>query len=400
MGALSGFRVLDLSRVLAGPWCSMILGDLGAEVVKIERPGSGDDTRGWGPPFQGGESAYFLSANRNKKSAAIDFSHPEGAHLVARLAEQADVLIENFKVGGLQAYGLDWASLSQRNSRLIYCSITGFGQDGPAAHRAGYDFMVQGMGGLMSLTGEAEGEPQKVGVALADIMTGLYAANAIQAAIIARATTGRGQHIDMALFDVQVAALANQALNYLVSGQIPTRMGNAHPNIVPYQAFAVEDGHVILAVGNDSQFRKLCAILKTDWADDPRYATNAARVANRAALVSLIALCLAYWRMDQILDACENVGIPAGPINRLDQAFVEPQAVHRKLTFTMPHTTVGSVPQVASPLRLSDTAVEYRHAPPALGEHTEEALRDWLGLDCDELDRLRADAVIQSRRIK
>lgn len=398
MGALSHLRVLDLSRVLAGPWCSMILGDLGAEVVKIERPASpdgtgGDDTRGWGPPFVGDQSAYFLAANRNKKSVALDIAQGAGAAIVARLAERADVLIENFKVGGLARYGLDYATLSVRNPRLVYCSITGFGQDGPAAHRAGYDFMIQGMGGLMSLTGEPQGPPQKVGVALADIMTGLYAANAIQAALIARDKTGRGQHIDMALFDVQVATLANQGLNYLATGRAPTRLGNAHPNIVPYQAFATADGHVILAVGNDAQFQKLCAIVGADWAHDARFARNADRVRNRAELVARLADALARWRAAEFLAACDAAGVPAGPINNLDQVFDEPQARHRGLSFTMDHPA-GAAPQLASPLRLSDTPVSYALAPPMLGEHTDAVLRDWLALTPDDIKSLRENGVV------
>ena len=395
MGALSHIRVLDLSRILAGPWCSQILGDLGADVVKIEKPGSGDDTRGWGPPYVGSQSAYFLATNRNKRSLALDISRPEGQTIARALAAKADVLIENYKVGGLARYGLDYLRLAADNPGLVYCSITGFGQDGPAAARAGYDFMIQGMGGLMSVTGEPDGEPQKAGVALADIMTGLYAANAVQAALIARAHTGRGQQIDMALFDVQVATLANQAMNYLASGRAPQRLGNAHPNIVPYQVFGVRDGHVIIAVGNDAQFSRLAAILGVaDWADDPRFSTNRARVEHRAILLPLLAERIKDWAMGDILAACARETVPAGPINRIDQVFAEPQALHRGLSFEMIDETGTALPQLASPLRLSDTPPTYRLPPPVLGQDTDAVLREWLGMAQTEITALKDSGII------
>ena len=403
-GALSHIKVLDLSRVLAGPWASQTLGDLGADVLKVEKPGSGDDTRGWGPPFVEGEgggvrqSAYFLSANRNKQSVAIDMANPAGAALIRRLATEADIVLENFKVGGLKRYGLDYESLKAINPRLIYCSITGFGQEGPYAERAGYDFMIQAMGGLMSLTGEpdaAGGGPVKVGVALADIMTGLYATIGCLAALSARDKTGTGQQIDIALMDVQVATLANQALNFLASGIAPGRMGNAHPNIVPYQAFAVADGHIVLAVGNDEQFRRFAAIAGApDWATDPRFATNAARVANRAALIDLIRPAMLTRPLDDWRSALEAAGVPCGPINTLDRVFDDAHVKDHRLALELPHPALGPVPSVASPLRLSETPVDYRSAPPLLGEQTDEALARWLGANGAELAALRAEGAI------
>ena len=406
MGALSHLRVLDLSRVLAGPWAGQILADLGAEVIKVERPGNGDDTRAWGPPFlkdaygeSTGEAAYYLSANRNKQSVTIDFTKPEGQRLVRELAAKSDILIENFKVGGLQAYGLDYASLKDVNPDLIYCSITGFGQTGPYAKRAGYDFMIQGLGGLMSLTGRPEGEegagPVKVGVALTDILTGLYSTVAILAALAHRQHDGGGQHIDMALLDVQVACLANQAMNYLTTGVSPKRLGNAHPNIVPYQDFPTADGDFILTVGNDSQFRKFAQVAGyAEWADDPRFATNAARVANRLVLVPLIRQATVFRTTAQWVSELEAVGVPCGPINDMAQVFEDPQVQARHLAIELPHVLAGLVPQVASPIRLSATPVEYRNAPPLLGEHTQEVLQRVLGMTSGVLEGLRKSGVV------
>lgn len=406
MGALSHLRVLDLSRVLAGPWSGQILADLGADVIKVERPGSGDDTRAWGPPFlkdvQGentSEAAYYLSANRNKRSVTIDFTQPEGQRLVRELAAKSDIVIENFKVGGLAAYGLDYASLKSVNPRLIYCSITGFGQTGPYSKRAGYDFMIQGLGGLMSLTGRPDGDegagPVKVGVALTDILTGLYSTVAILAALAHRDQAGVGQHIDMALLDVQVACLANQAMNYLTTGNPPRRLGNAHPNIVPYQDFPTADGDFILTVGNDGQFRKFAEVAgQPQWADDPRFATNKLRVANRAELIPLIRQATVFKTTAEWVSQLEAAGVPCGPINDLAQMFQDPQVLARGLAVSMPHALAGSVPQVASPIRLSETPVEYRRAPPLLGEHTEAVLGDVLGLDGDALGRLRSAGVL------
>ena len=388
---LTGVRVLDLSRVLAGPWAGQLLADLGADVVKVEKPGAGDDTRAWGPPYlkdAGGrdttEATYFLCANRNKRSVAIDIATPEGQAQVRALAQQADVLLENFKVGGLQRYGLDYASLKQANPRLVYCSITGFGQTGPYAARAGYDFLIQGMGGLMSVTGQPDGEPgagpQKVGVALTDIMTGLYATIAVQAALAERATSGLGQHIDLALLDVQIACLANQASNYLAGGLVPRRMGNAHPNIVPYQAFPTADGDIILAVGNDGQFAKFCVVAgHPEWSSDERFASNAQRVANRAVLVPLLRQATVMRTSTDWIAALEAAGVPCGPINRIDEVFADPQVVARGLQIALPHALAGSVPLVANPIRLSGSPVAYQRPPPLLGEHTEEVLAQWLG---------------------
>jgi crotonobetainyl-CoA:carnitine CoA-transferase CaiB-like acyl-CoA transferase len=406
MGALSHIRVLDLSRVLAGPWAGQILADLGADVIKVERPGNGDDTRAWGPPFlkdaegeNTGEAAYYLSANRNKQSVTIDFTRPEGQKLVRELAAKSDILIENFKVGGLAAYGLDYASLKAINPRLIYCSITGFGQTGPYAKRAGYDFMIQGLGGLMSLTGRPEGEegagPVKVGVALTDILTGLYSTTAILAALAHRDQGGQGQHIDMALLDVQVACLANQAMNYLTTGVAPQRLGNAHPNIVPYQDFPTADGDFILTVGNDSQFRKFAEVAgQPQWADDPRFLTNKLRVANRAQLIPLIRQATVFKTTAQWVTELERAGVPCGPINDLQQVFADAQVQARGLAVQLPHPLSGTVPHVASPIRLSETPVEYRYAPPLLGEHTVQVLQRVLGLGGDEVAILREAGVL------
>ncbi len=393
-GALAGVRVLDLSRVLAGPWAGQLMADLGADVVKVERPGSGDDTRAWGPPWladvdgeASAESAYYLSANRNKRSVAIDIGSAEGQALVRRLAAKADILLENFKVDGLAQYGLDYASLKALNPRLIYCSITGFGQTGPYAARAGYDFLIQGMGGLMSVTGRPDGDegagPQKVGVAVTDVMTGLYASVAVLAALAHRERSGEGQHIDLALLDVQVACMANQASNYLVGGVAPRRMGNAHPNIVPYQDFPTADGHMIIAVGNDGQFARFCAAAgHPEWARDERFATNPQRVLHREALVGLIRGATTGRDTADWIAAMEAAGVPCGPINTLDKVFDDPQVRARGMRIELPHPVAGAVPLVANPIRMSASPVSYRHAPPALGEHTGEVLDEWLGEGC------------------
>lgn len=396
-GPLSHVRVLELARILAGPWAGQVLADLGASVVKVERPQGGDDTRSWGPPFAEGtrESAYFLSTNRGKRSITVDFEAAEGQSLIRALAENCDVLVENFKVGGLKKYGLDWETLRAINPRLIYCSITGFGQDGPYAHRAGYDFAIQAMGGLMSVTGAADGEPMKVGVAVTDVFTGLYAAIAILGALTHRERTGEGQWIDLSLLDTQVAVLANQALNYLVSGRPPGRLGNAHPNIVPYQAFATATGHMVIAVGNDGQFGRLCSVLGCgEWAADARFATNPARVANRAALVEMISKKLLARPAADWLAALEEVGVPAAPINDLGQVFADPQVTARGLRLDLAHPTAGCVPSVASPIRYSATPLSYERAPPLLGADTAAVLKEWLSLDVSDLSRLSAAGVI------
>jgi len=404
-GALAGLRVLDLSRVLAGPWASQLLGDLGADVIKVEKPGSGDDTRGWGPPWLADgtgrpttDAAYFLCTNRNKRSLTVDMTRPEGQAILRELAARADVVLENFKVGGLAVYGLDYASLAALNPGLVYCSITGFGQDGPYAARAGYDFLIQGMGGLMSVTGRAEGEegagPQKVGVALTDILTGLYAGNAILAALLHREKTGQGQHIDLALLDVQVACLANQAMNYLVSGQAPRRMGNGHPNIVPYQDFPTADGDMILAIGNDGQFARFCEIAgHAEWAADPRFASNASRVQHRAELIPLLRRATVMKTTAEWIALLENAAVPCGPINDLAGVFADPQVVHRGLRADLPHAAGGMAPQVANPIRFSATPVGYRQAPPVLGQDTEAILRE-LGRSDDDITVLRAAGVV------
>ena len=405
-GALSHIRVLDLSRVLAGPWAGQIFGDLGAEVIKVERPGSGDDTRHWGPPYikdaegnDSREAAYFQSANRNKQSLTLDFTQSEGQRLVRELIAQCDVLLENFKVGGLAAYGLDYESLKAINPRLIYCSITGFGQSGPYAKRAGYDFMIQGLGGLMSLTGRPEGEegagPMKVGVALTDILTGLYATVGVLAALNQREQSGVGQYIDVALLDVQVACLANQAMNYLATGVSPKRLGNAHPNIVPYQDFPSADGNFILAVGNDGQFRKFCEVAGiANFADDPRFVTNKARVAHRAELIPLLRQATVFKTTAQWIELLEKAGVPCGPINDLQQVFADPQVQARGLRLDLPNALGSSTPQVASPLRLSATPVAYRSAPPLLGQHTEALLQRLLGMSETQIAELREAGVI------
>jgi crotonobetainyl-CoA:carnitine CoA-transferase CaiB-like acyl-CoA transferase len=402
---LAHLRVLDLSRVLAGPWASMTLADLGAEVIKVERPGEGDDTRRWGPPFASAadgspaDAAYFLSANRGKRSVTIDFTRPEGQALVRRLAARADVAIENFKAGGLARYGLDWPSLGAVNPRLVYCSITGFGQSGPLSERAGYDFLIQGMSGLMSITGAPDGEagggPMKVGVAVSDVLAGLYATIGILAAVAHAARTGEGQHIDIALFDAQVAALANQALNHLVSGTVPQRLGNAHPNIVPYQTFAAGDGPLIVAVGNDGQFARFCGVIgRREWAADPRFATNPERVRHRDVLIPLIAAAMAVRPRAHWLAALAAAGVPCGPIHTIAEAFNTDQAIARGLRLDLPYGGGGSAPAVACPIRLSATEVAYERGPPRLGADTDAVLRDLLGLGAEEIAALRAEGVI------
>jgi crotonobetainyl-CoA:carnitine CoA-transferase CaiB-like acyl-CoA transferase len=403
-GPLSHIRVLDLSRVLAGPWAGQCLADLGAEVIKIERPGAGDDTRGWGPPFlktpsgEPGDAAYFAAANRGKRSVTIDIAHADGQALIRRLAAQSDVVIENFKVGGLRKYALDYASLAPDNPRLVYCSITGFGQTGPYADRAGYDFMIQGMGGIMSVTGQPDGtpgaEPMKCGVAFADIFTGLYATIAITAALHHREHTGQCQYIDMALLDSQVAVLANQALNYLASGQAPVRLGNAHPNIVPYQTFATADGHVIIAVGNDRQFGELCRVAGLEsLAADPRFRTNRARVANREALVPLIAAAVKTRPTAEWIAALERAGVPCGPINTIDQVFADEHVKTRALRVDLARPDGTVVPGVANPIRLSATPIEYSRPAPALGADTDDVLAR-LDLTADEIRSLRQSGAI------
>ena len=398
-GPLTGVRVLDLSRVLAGPWASQTLGDLGADVIKIEKPGAGDDTRGWGPPFLDDgshDAAYFTCANRNKASVAIDIATEAGAALVRRLVPHCHVLVENFKVGGLRKYGLDYDSVRALNPALVYASITGFGQTGPDADKPGYDFMIQAQGGLMSITGEADGAPTKVGVAVADLFTGLYATIGILAALRKAEATGEGQHVDVALLDVQAAVLANQATNFFVSGQPPGRMGNAHPNLAPYNVFAAADGHLVVAVGNDGQFAKLCRLLGLDaLASDPDFATNAARVANRARLFPALEAKLQGQPRDHWLKALSEAGVPCGPINRVDQVFAEPQIVHRAMAQTLARPDGAAITSTACPVKLSATPATYRSAPPRLGQDTGRVLAGLLGLDKADIDRLRSERIIE-----
>ena len=404
-GSLSHLRVLDLSRVLAGPWAGQILGDLGAEVIKIERPKSGDDTRSWGPPYlQGADgnadlSAYFLTANRNKQSLAVDIAHPEGQELIRKLVAESDVILENFKVGGLKRYGLDYDNLKQINPKLIYCSITGFGQDGPYANRPGYDFLIQAMGGLMSITGQPDGEPgagpMKVGVALTDIMTGLYATIGVLAALSHRDRTGEGQYVEAALLDVQVACLANQAMNYLTTGQAPGRMGNAHPNIVPYQDFPTADGNMVLTVGNDEQFTRLCDVLEhPEWASDERFATNRARVANRKELIPRLRQATVMRSTQEWVQILERSGVPCGPVNTLDQVFEDPQVLARGMKQSVQHPSLGDVPTVGNPIRLKLTPVSYRTAPPLLGEQSKQVLETIVGLSSGEIESLRERGIV------
>lgn len=405
-GALSHLRIVDLSRILAGPWAAQTLADLGADVIKVERPGHGDDTRGWGPPFlqdakgqNTTETAYFLCANRGKRSITVDIATPEGQTIIRDLVATADVVIENFKVGDLARYGLDYASLRVIKPDLIYCSITGFGQTGKLSSHAGYDFMIQGMGGLMSLTGDADdilgGGPKKVGVPVADLMTGMYACVAILAAIARRDREGVGEHIDMALLDCQVAMLSNQAQNYLISGLIPKRYGNAHPNVVPYQSFPSADGHIILAIGNDGQFQRFCGLAGLDsLGTDTRFSTNADRVTNRDALAPLIASAMqtrttASW--------CEELGrnaVPCGPINRLDQTFADEQVQHRGMHMTLQHPVGTTVPLVANPIHFLEHPIEYGAPPPLLGQHTDTVLSSLLDMPYTKIDQLRTQGVI------
>ncbi len=404
--ALGHIRVLDLTRVLAGPWCAQNLADLGADVIKIERPGAGDDTRHWGPPYlkdadgrDTTEAAYYLAANRGKRSITLDIATPEGQEIVRRLARQSDVVLENYKVGQLKKYGLDYASLKREKPDLIYCSITGFGQDGPYAQRAGYDFIVQGMGGFMSITGERDdlpgGGPQKAGVAISDLMTGMYATIAVMAALAHRDRTGEGQYIDMALLDVQVAMLANMNTNYLASGKAPVRWGNAHPNIVPYQTFATSDGHIIVAVGNDGQYKKFVEAGGRPWlAVDERFATNPMRVRHRDTLVPLLAEMVRTKTKQEWIDLLEAAGVPCGPINNLDEVFENPQVRARGLRVDLPHPTGGTVKLVGSPIRMSATPPRYEMPPPLLGQHTRDVLGGLLGKSEEEIAALREKGVI------
>ncbi|WP_300379102.1 CaiB/BaiF CoA-transferase family protein [Henriciella sp.] len=409
--ALENIRILDLSRVLAGPWATQLLGDLGAEIIKVERPEGGDDTRSWSPPYQEGEepgtreASYFLSANRNKKSICIDISSPAGQKVVRDLAASSDVLVENFKTGSLAKYGLDANSLRRINPRLVYCSITGFGQTGPYASLPGYDLLIQAMGGLMSITGVPDGQPgagpMKVGVALVDILTGLYAANAIQAALLHRTNTGEGQAIDVSLLDCLVAAMANQSQGYLATGKNPTRMGNAHPSICPYDVYETADGHVVLAVGNDRQFQKLCdCIGLSGLADDSRFSTNAARVANRDVLTAILHEKLISQPTRHWLDLLENSDVPAGPVNKIADVFADPHVQARNTEITLDHAGLGKVPGVACPVRLSETPATHQSAAPLLGEHTDDVLQTVLNYCPNEVTRLNAERIISTAHKK
>jgi len=399
---LTGLRVLDLSRILAGPWATQLLADLGAEVIKIERPGEGDDTRGWGPPFVVGEheadlfSAYYLAANRGKKSVGVDLNSREGREIAASLAKSCDVVVENFKVGGLKRLGLDYDALSAVNPRLIYCSISGFGQTGPYKDKPGYDLLVQAMGGLMSITGDPDGEPMKVGVAVADIFTGLYAAVAILAALNERRSSDKGQHIDLALLDVQIATLANQGMNFLASGKTPRRHGNAHPNIVPYQAFATSDGHIVIAVGNDAQFARFVALLGfPELSKDPRFQKNADRVRNRTALIEMLSSRIRTFRKLDLLSKLEAELIPVGSINEMHEVFAGPHVAARGLVVEQNLSAAGpATKMIGNPIRFSRTPIQYRHPPPRLGAHTAEIIRGELEIPQAELDRLVDQGVV------
>ena len=405
-GPLSHIRVLDLSRVLAGPWAAQNLGDLGAEIIKVERPGAGDDTRGWGPPYikdaegrDTTEAAYYASVNRNKKSVTLDIGKPQGQAIVRELAARCDVLIENYKLGTLKRYGLGYDDLKALNPRLIYCSVTGFGQDGPYAPRPGYDFIFQGMGGLMSITGERDGEigagPMKVGIAITDVLTGMYASLAISAAITHVERTGQGQYIDTALLDTIVAFNANQVVSYLASGTIPQRWGNAHPQVVPYEVFATSDGHLILAVGNDGQHARFWQVAgRPELAEDPLFKTNSQRIINRKALIPLIAEVMKTRTKREWLEQLEAATVPCGPINNMKEVFEDAQVLHRRLRVDLPHPLGGTAPGVASPMRLSETPVEYRLAPPLLGQHNQEVFKGLLGKSDAELQALKAAGVI------
>ena len=403
-GPLTGIRVFDMSRVLAGPSCAQLLGDLGADVIKVERPGEGDDTRKWGPPYlkdadghDTTESAYYLAANRAKRSLTLDFTKPAGRDLARRLIAHSDVLLENYKVGTLAKYGLGYAELHAEFPRLVYCSITGFGQTGPYAPRAGYDYLIQAMGGIMSVTGEPKGEPMKVAVAIADLMTGMYSSVAILAALRHRDETGQGQYIDMALLDTQVAWLANLGQGYLTSGELPARLGNAHATVVPYQVFKTSDGHIVLAIGNDGQFRKFCDFAGAPaLASDPRFATNPARIRNRAELIAEMTTILARQTSAYWIRELERIGVPCGPINNLEQVFADPQVCARGMTVELPHPAAGGQPTrlIANPIKFSETPISYDRAPPTLGQHTDELLRELLGLTAEETSTLRKDGVI------
>ncbi len=393
-GPLAGLKILDLSRILAGPTCTQLFGDMGADVIKIEKPDGGDDTRKWGPPYVEGvdgtptnESAYYLSSNRNKRSVAIDIASKEGAALIKKLAAKCDVIVENFKQGGLAKYGLSYADLKDEFPRLVYCSITGFGQTGPNAHRAGYDILAQGFGGIMSLTGDVDGEPMKVGVGIADVMTGMYASTAILAALRHRDATGEGQHIDLALVDTQLAWMVNEGVNYLLSGDEPKRRGNQHPNIVPYQVFEVSDGHILVAVGNDSQFERFCTVIGAPGlSEDVRYKTNPQRLANREILLKTLATQLKTHGKDDLLAQMEQQGIPGGPINTIAEAFSSSQTKARDMLVTMPyqHSASGSVNLIGNPIKFSKTPISYNRPPPVCGEHTDEVLAEWLGTSDDK----------------
>jgi crotonobetainyl-CoA:carnitine CoA-transferase CaiB-like acyl-CoA transferase len=405
-GPISGIKVLDLSRILAGPWSTQLLSDLGADVIKVERPEGGDDTRGWGPPFLAdkkgsptAESAYFLSANRGKQSITVDISTPEGQGILRELVKTADVFVENYKLGDMKRYGLDYAALAEINPRLVYCSITGFGQTGPYNSRAGYDFVIQAMGGLMSITGQSDGQPgggaQKCGVPISDLMTGMYASVAILSALLERTSSGKGQYIDMSLLDTQVAWLANQASNYLVSGKPPVRWGNAHPNLAPYQSFAVSDGELIVAVGNDRQFSALCRVLGVqELASDERYATNAQRLKHRATLIAVLSELFAGSTKAHWLDRLERAGVPCGPIQSIPEALADEHVLARGMVFSLPHSSGNPVPQIANPIKFSRSRIHYRRAPPALGEHTDEVLATELGWSAERIADLKRKGVI------
>ncbi len=400
--ALKDIKVVDLSRILAGPWASQMLADMGAEVIKIERPLKGDDTRFWGPPFvkeateeQPPQAAYFHCVNRNKQSLAIDITQAQGQRVIKDLILQADVLIENYKVGGLAKYGLDYQSVKALNPKLVYCSITGFGQSGPSAHKAGYDAMIQGEGGLMSLTGEPNGSPMKVGVALVDVMTGLYSCNAILAALMARTHTHEGQHIDIALLDVQAATLANQGMNYLATGKNPQRLGNGHPNIVPYQTFATQNGSIILAVGNDSQFIKFCKVADcSELANDSKFATNAQRVNNRKALIPIVASKIALKTSEWWIEQLEQVSVPCGAVNTLEQVFNHPQIKHREMVKEVANNHGELIKTVASPINLSATPLQYNSASPDLGQHSYQVLSKNLAYSESEINKLFSNAIV------
>lgn len=394
-GCLSGIRVLDLSRVLAGPFCAQLLGDMGAHVIKVEQPGKGDDTRQWGPPWFHGESAYYLSCNRNKKSITINLQSEEGQELVRSLARQSDVLVENFKVGVLEKYGLDYPALKKIQPRLVYCSITGYGQDGPDAHLPGYDFIIQAQGGIMSLTGEVDGEPMKVGVAIADIVAGLYAANSILAALLCCERRGEGQFIDMALLDSQVSWLANVAMNYLISEEVPGRYGNAHPNIVPYQTFATADGHIAIGVGNDQQFRRLCEALgRRELSEDARFSVNPARVQNRDKLIELLQNALRLKSTAEWLARISEAGVPAGRINNVQQVFSEPQVLARKMLMLVADSTGALMPLVGPVAKFSATPSAIQCAPPRLGEHTDAVLHEHLKISNEQIADYRRRGII------